>query len=205
MRDKFSELIAQGVARFDYKPIAPEIPEQDPVCRQYNNIFSIATDTHMHLDHETGIRYITGKLVNIKEKFDSFLYASQWMGVNFRHSGYWSACQFFQTNGLSGRYGALNGDVVYEVAPIPACADMQGVVCPECPTTVCTTESKIPSPIAILAANGDFYKIVECYQGKNNLYEVCEAMNNNVYIKGENWTVVGDKLMCPFGNKTYIL
>lgn len=205
MRDKFSELIAQGVARFDYKPIAPEIPEQDPVCRQYNNIFSIATDTHMHLDHETGMRYITGKLTSIKEKFDSFLYASQWMGVNFRHSGYWSACQFLQMNGLYGRYGSLNGDVVYEVLPIPTAADMQGVVCPGCPTTVCTTESQIPSPIGILAANGDFYKIMECYQGKNNLYEVCEAMNNNVYVKGENWTVVGDKLMCPIGNKTYIL
>ena len=104
MRDKFSELIAQGVARFDYKPIAPEITEQDFVCRAYNNIFSIATDTHMHLDHETGIRYITGKIVSIKEKFDSFLCASQWMGVNFRHSGYWSACNFLQMNGLTGQY-----------------------------------------------------------------------------------------------------
>ena len=106
MRNKFTELIEQGVARFDYKPIAPEIPEQDFVCRMYNNIFSIPTDTHMFMDGD-GTRYITGKLVSITEKFESFLYASQWMGVNFRHSGYWSACQFLQSYGLYGKFGSF--------------------------------------------------------------------------------------------------
>lgn len=205
MRDKFSELIAQGVARFDYKPIAPEIPEQDPVCRQYNNIFSIATDTHMHLDHETGMRYITGKLVSIKEKFDSFLYSSHWMGVNFTHSGCWSACQFFQMNGLSGRYGVLNGDVVYEVAPIPTDPMLGAPAIPGIPTTYTTSESRIPDNVARLTVDGNAIRIKECYNGKNNLYEVCNALNESMYVLGNEWTVNGDKLMCPFGNKVVIL
>ena len=202
MRDKFSELIAQGVARFDYKPIAPEIIEQDFVCRAYNNIFSIATDTHMHLDGETGIRYITGKLVSIKEKFESFLYASQWMGVNFRQSGHWSACSFLQNYGLSGRYGALNGDIVYEVAPIHADSTLGT---PVMPGTYTTSESKIPDNVARLTVDGNAIRIKECYNGKNNLYEVCNALNESMYVLGNEWTVNGDKLMCPFGNKVVIL
>lgn len=204
MRDKFSELIAQGVARFDYKPIAPEIPEQDFVCRAYNNIFSIATDTHMFMDGD-GMRYITGKLVSIKEKFDSFLYASQWMGVNFRHSGYWSACSFLQNYGLSGRYSSLNGDIVYEVAPIPTDPMLGAPVIPGIPTTYTTSESKIPDNVARLTVDGNAMRIKECYNGKNNLYEVCAALNESMYVLGNEWTVNGDKLMCPFGNKVVML
>ena len=44
-----------------------------------------------------------------------------------------------------------------------------------------------------------------CYNKKASLYEVAYALNENIYIKGNDWTVVGDKLMCPIGNKTYIL
>ena len=204
MRDKFSELIAQGVAKFDYKPIAPEIPEQDFVCRAYNNIFSIATDTHMFMDGD-GMRYITGKLVSIKEKFESFLYSSQWMGVNFRQSGHWSACSFLQNYGLSGRYGSLNGDIVYEVAPIPTDPMLGAPAIPGIPTTYTTSESKIPDTVARLTVDGNAMRIKECYNGKNNLYEVCAALNESMYVLGNEWTVNGDKLMCPFGNKVVIL
>lgn len=204
MRNKFTELIEQGVARFDYKPIAPEIPEQDFVCRMYNNIFSIPTDTHMFMDGD-GIRYITGKLVSIREKFESFLYASQWMGVNFRHSGYWSACQFLQANGLYGKFGSLNGDTVYEISPIPASSEMGAPVVSDMPTTYTTSESRIPDTVARLAIDGNILKIKECYNGKNNLYEVCGALNESMYVLGNEWTVNGDKLMCPIGNKVVIL
>lgn len=202
MRDKFSELIAQGVARFDYKPIAPEITEQDFVCRAYNNIFSIATDTHMHLDGETGIRYITGKLVSIKEQFDSFLYAYQWRGVNFRQSGHWSVCNLLQSYGLSGQYGSLNGDIVYEVAPIPTNPAL-GV--PVAPGNYTTSESKIPDTVARLAVDGNTMRIKECYNGKNNLYEVCAALNESMYVLGNEWTVNDNNLVCPIGNKVVIL
>lgn len=200
MRNKFTELIEQGVARFEYKPVAPEIPEQDYICRMYNNIFSIPTDTHMHLDN-TGIRYITGKLVGIKEKWESFKCTSQWMGVNFATTGYWSLCDFLQKHGLYGEYGNLNNETVYMVTPI---AEEPGSpVC--CPTCCTTTESQIPNQISTLTVDNNSIRIKECYKGKSNLYEVCEAMNESLYVKGNNWTVNGDKIMCPIGNKIVIL
>lgn len=202
MRDKFSELIAQGVAKFDYKPIAPDTTEQDPVCRMYNNIWSIPSDTHMSLCPVTGNRYITGSMV-AKEKWNEFVYANFWGAVNFKPAGYWCLCDFLQKNGLCGRLSTLNGDVVYEIVP---CA---GDDCPVChgsaPVTCTTTESRIPDNAAKLTVDGNLMKIRECYNGKSNLYEVCEALNESIYVLGKDWTVVGNNVMCPIGNKTYIL
>ena len=48
-------------------------------------------------------------------------------------------------------------------------------------------------------------KIRECYSGKTDLYAVANAMNENIYVRGNAWTVVNDKLMCPIGNKVVIL
>ena len=205
MRNKFTELINQGVASFNYTPIAPSISEQDIICRAYNNIWSIPSDTHMHLNQETGERYITGHMIEQTAKWDSFVYAHNWGAVTFKTTGYWCLCDFLQKNGLEGRHSVLNGDSIYLVTPIPADAETYGVVCPDCPTTVCTSESKIPQPIAMLVAGGDIYKIKECYQGKSNLYEVAAALNENFYVKGNEWTVNGNNLVCPIGNKTYIL
>ena len=202
MRNKFTELIEQGVAEFNYTPIAPEMPEQDIICRLYNNIFSIPTDTHMSYNSETGERYITGHMIENESKWSSFVYAHNWGAVTFRSTGYWCLCDFLQKNGLEGRYSVLNGDAIYLVTPIPADAEYAA---PACPTCCVTTESKMPQPVAMLVANGDIYKIKECYQCKKNLYEVAAALNENLYVKGDNWTVNGNNLVCPIGNKTYIL
>ena len=201
MRNKFTELIEQGVASFNYTPIAPTMPEQDMVCRLYNNIFSIPTDTHMHYNAETGERYITGHMVGIESKWSSFVYAHNWGAVTFKSTGYWCLCDFLQKNGLEGRYSVLNGDTIYLVTPISADRDASMPVCPTC---CITAESKMPIPVAVLTANGDYLKIVECYNGKKDMYEVAAAMNESVYIKGNNWTVNGNNLVCPIGNKTYI-
>ena len=203
MRNKFTELIEQGVGRFDYTPIAPELPEQDPVCRMYNNIWSIPSDTHMHYNQETGERCITGHMVGIEDKWSNFVCAGNWGAVSFKTTGFWSLCDFLQKNGLCGRRAELNGDVAYIVTPIPAGEDSYG--CPDCPTVCVTTESKFPQPIAILVANGDVYKMVECFEGKNNIYDVCEALNKSYYVKGNEWTVSEGKLLCPIGNKVYVL
>lgn len=205
MRNKFTELIEQGVARFDYTPVAPELPEQDPVCRMYNNIWSIPSDTHMFLDHETGVRYITGHMVSIPSKWDVFVYSNHWAAVNFRTTGFWSLADFLQKNGLAGRMDVLNGEPVFRIEPIPANADMYGIAGPDTPTQATTTESKIPVSVAVLTNDNNIIRIKECYKGKKNLYSVCEALNDSIYVKGNDWTVVGDKLMCPIGNKTYIL
>ena len=202
MRNKFTELIEQGVAEFNYTPIAPEMPEQDMICRLYNNIFSIPTDTHMSYNSETGERYITGHMIENESKWSSFVYAHNWGAVTFKSTGYWCLCDFLQKNGLEGRYSVLNGDAIYLVTPIPADAEYAAPVCPTC---CVTTESRMPQPVAMLVAGGDIFKIKECYQGKKNLYEVAAALNENLYVKGENWTVNGNNLVCPIGNKTYIL
>lgn len=199
MRNKFTELINQGVAKFEYTPIAPELPEQDMVCRMYNNIWSIPSDTHMHLNYENGDRYITGHMVGIEDRWNNFVTASNWGAVTFKTTGYWSLCDFLQRHGLCGRKGVINGETVYIVSPI------QAVPCPPCPGCCTTTESRIPQPITILTNNNDAFKVKECFDGKNDIYEVCEALNNSYYIKGENWTVSESKLLCPIGNKTYIL
>lgn len=204
MRDKFSELIEQGVARFDYTPIAPEIPEQDIVCRMYNNIWSIPSDTHMHINHETGERYITGHMVGNESKWNQFVSACNWGGVTFRTTGYWSLCDFLQKNGLCGHTSVLNGDVIYLVNPIEVCPE-EHEYCGECPASCCTTESRIPQPIAVLTNNFDSYKVIECFKDKESLYDVADALNESYYVKGSEWTVNGNNLMCMIGNKVYVL
>lgn len=202
MRNKFTELIEQGIASFNYTPIAPEMPEQDIVCRMYNNIWSIPSDTHMHLDPNTGHRYITGHMIGITEKWNQFVCACNWGAINFRTTGYWSLCNFLQKNGLSGNLSVLNGDTVYLVTPIPT--DEMSDIC-NCPTCCVTTESQIPAQISTLTMDNNPLRIKECYKGKSNLYDVCEALNESIYVKGNNWTVNGDKVMCPIGNKVYVL
>lgn len=203
MRNKFTELIEQGVAAFNYTPIAPEMPEQDPICRMYNNIWSIPSDTHMHLDRETGIRYITGHMVGIQEQWNKFVSACHWGAVCFKGSGFWSLSNFLACNGLYGKLSVLNGDAVYEISP----CDTENTACPypDCPTCCITSESQIPINSAVLTINGDRLKLVECFTGKSNIYDIAKAMNESIYVKGNDWTPVDNKLMCPIGNKTYIL
>ena len=203
MRNTFTELINQGVASFEYTSIAPQMPEQDLICRSYNNIWSIPSDTHMHLNKETGERYITGHMVGITDKWNKFIVSSNWGAVNFRTTGCWSLCDFLQASGLKGEYSVLNGDTVYKITPIETVCNSETPCM--CPGTCCTSESRIPQPVAQLVTNGDVMKLKECYHGKYNLYDVCNALNENIYIKGDMWTVVDDKVMCPIGNKIYIL
>lgn len=204
MRDKFSELIEQGVAKFEYTPIAPELPEQDPICMAYNNIWSIPSDTHMHMNHETGERYITGHMIKNEKDWNKFVCAYSWGAVNFRTTGYWSLCDFLQKHSLCGHTSVLNGDVIYLVNPIEVCPE-EHEYCGECPTSCCTTESRIPQPIAVLTNNFDSYKVIECFKDKKNLYDVANALNESYYVKGTDWTVNGNNLMCFIGNKVYVL
>jgi hypothetical protein len=179
------------------------MPEQDLICRSYNNIWSIPSDTHMHLNKETGERYITGHMVGITDKWNRFVVSSNWGAVNFRTTGCWSLCDFLQANGLKGEYSVLNGDTVYKITSIDTVCNSETPCM--CPGTCCTSESRIPQPVAQLVTNGDVMKLKECYHDKYNLYDVCNALNENIYIKGDMWTVVDDKVMCPIGNKIYIL
>lgn len=198
MRNKFSEWIDSGIASFNYENIIGNEPEQDPICRTYNNIYSIPSDTHMS-KLEDGTRIITGHMINTP-KWEQFIIARQWASVNFMDSGCWSVQDFLYANGLRGEKCYLNGDWVYclkELCDIPS--DCQCV----CPPMCHTNESKIPQPISVLSKDGNKIRVEECFKG--NILEVVKNLNESVWIKGGNWITDGDKIFGLVNNKTYII
>lgn len=197
MRDKFSELIKQGVAEFKYTNISKDVPEQDPICRMYNNIFSIPSDTHMSC-LEDGRRVITGHMINT-DNWGKFLMSCCWGAVNFITSGTWSVYDFLYRHNLEGRIGTLNGDVVYFVTPIPEekrRAQMN--------VQVVTNESNIPMPITTLTTTGDMMHIKECFDC-DDVRETVRRMNESTRVKGNNWVPTETGVAGLIGNKVYII
>ena len=197
MRDKFSELISQGVASFNYTNISKDIPEQDPICRMYNNIFSIPSDTHMSC-LEDGTRVITGHMI-ATDKWEKFCMSCCWGAVEFRTSGVWSVFDFLFSNNLEGRVGVLNGDVVYIVTPMSK-ESREAVM----KNTVVTTESNIPQPITVLTTTGNMMHIQECFESKN-LFEIVKRLNESSYVKGNNWVPSNNGIVGLVGNTTYVI
>ena len=197
MRDKFSELIKQGVAEFKYTNISKNVPEQDPICRMYNNIFSIPSDTHMSC-LDDGRRVITGHMVNT-EKWSKFLMSCQWGSVNFITSGSWSVYDFLYRYGLEGRMGTLNGDVVYFVIPIP-----EEKIKAQIPNSVVTTESNIPASIVTLTTTGDMMHIKECFDCDDKR-ETVRRLNESTRVKGNNWVPSENGIVGLVENKVIIL
>lgn len=108
MRDKFSELVAAGVAEFKYTPTAPETPNVCPICRAYNNIFALPTDTHMCCVDD--VHYITGSA--LRKNWENIFHGYGLGNIQFIATGYYSISDFLYRNGL--RYQeicTLNGDV----------------------------------------------------------------------------------------------
>lgn len=199
--DKFSELIAKGVAAFHYTPIAPETPTGCLLCRLYNNTFGAATDTHMS-PFEDGELIITGHLINSVEKFDRFLFSSVYGGVDFRHTGYYSLSNLMNKNGLAGRYDIVNGDHVYILY------DKTKDETPVTPAETYTTESSIiPQNVRFLTSTGLIQDIRECYIGTPS--ETAARLNESRYVMGNNWepvyTSTGTKMVCNINNQIYIM
>ena len=202
MRDKFSELIDAGVASFTYKPVAGNIPEQDDICRMYNNIYSIPSDTHMSFID--GHRYITGHILKNQSKWTNFYMSCFWGGVDFsRTTG--SVAKFLTDNGLRLQQAYLNGDVAYEVIPITDSADQEMPAPAICPMCYTTTESQIPQPIDLLTVDHNSLKVKECFEGTKDPYEIAKKLNESMYIKGDNWTVFENKIIGTVSNSNCIL
>lgn len=126
MRNKFSELVAQGVAAFQYTPILQETPCNDPICREYNNIFGPAIDTHMSM-LEDGSRVITGHLIDDEQEWTKFTFSTMWNGVDFTKSGYNTLNEFLSRFNLTFRKACLNGDIVMKVVEFQAPTEMEPV------------------------------------------------------------------------------
>lgn len=194
MRDKFSELIKQGVAKFNYTPITKSIPEQDPICKMYNNIFSIPSDTHMSL-LDDGTRIITGHMIGT-DNWEKFIYMPNWGAVNFKTSGYWSLADFFDKLELCGTIDTLNGDVIYRVEPKD-----DSKCCPTMGCAYCTHESKIPQPISQLTVDGKIEHIKECFDTE----DPAQALNKSHFVKGESWINYNGRIIGLVNNKVIFI
>lgn len=197
MRNKFSELIKDGVASFNYTPITSSLPDTDPICRYYNNVFSIPTDTHMSITDD-GERIITGHMINT-DKWEVFCCAQNWGAVVFKTAGVWSFCDFLHRNGLKGEKSILNNDVVYKISDISY--DNEDSI--TCPCACCTSESQIPQPISVLTKSGNRMHIVECFD--TNAEITARKMNESTWIKGCNWVPFENKIVGVVNESVYII
>lgn len=198
MRDKFSDLIKDGVASFKYVPLTSDTPDTDPVCRFYNNVFSIPTDTHMSIT-DAGERVITGHMINT-DKWDAFCCAPYWGAVVFKTTGVWSFCDFLHRNGLKGEKTSLNGDVVYKVIAVDPNDEPCACVCPY---SCHTMESQIPQPISVLTMSGNRMHIIECFD--TNAETTAKKMNESTWIKGSNWVPFDNKIVGMVNESVYVI
>lgn len=196
MRNKFTELIEQGIARFDYTPIAPEIPEQDPICRMYNNIFSIPSDTHMACSEELDCRIITGHLIANKEKWGEFTCSSNWGAINFMSTGFWCLNDFLFKHGLDIEVTSLNGDIVALVKPRSIDSDKTMA-----PNQVVTNESNVPQPITVITNSGNMMHVAECFGGTKD--ETIKKLNESSFIKGSQWAPSENGIIGLVAGKVY--
>jgi hypothetical protein len=191
MYNKFSELVAAGVASFHHTPVGSEQTIPCPVCRTYNNFWGALTDTHMTLTE--GHRVITGTLD--AKKWNNLLYASSIGNANFRGSGYYSLSEFLSANNLRPNITTVNGQMAIEL--VEQIVD-DGKCC-DC-TCACytTSESRIPQPVAQL---GDVQSCLEA----RSLEEIAKNMNCSRRVVGEHWHVFEGKIIGAALGTTVIL
>lgn len=176
MRSKFSELIDNGVAQFNYINIVSDL--RDPICIEYNNLYSHFTDTHM-APYENGY-IITGHLRG--DDYDRQISCCN-AGII---KGYYNIACFFREKGLCGSYSQVNGDRAYILKP---CKPGEWGCAIDCLVPNCYYEnnSNIPKPIASITTNNDINKVKECFNNNINSSDVVKQLNESLYIKGNNW------------------
>lgn len=191
MRDKFTELIDKGVARFEYKNLYKESPETSPICKLYNTFYGPVLNTHM--SEVDGELVITGHYINTQD-WDKFLYSPNWGGVNLKASGFYSLIDFLQSNNLTPEKTTLNGDVVCVLKPMRDIPFQKQWV--RFPTTYTTMESQIPQNIKQLTTNFQIEEISKCFESEN----VIKALNESPYVRGR-WYYVNEDIVGVIDNK----
>lgn len=146
MINRFKEMIENGIApspvRSNVAPNDGLNGQDDRLCRTYNNIWSVLTDTHMAKPEGApeGVEYvITGTFVARTKagyrEMDRFLTATNWGGASLPNS----FSSILYNNGYEWKYGMLNNDEVVFIVKRPV-ADMPDPACDpccgECDTTI---------------------------------------------------------------------
>lgn len=227
MINRFKEMIDSGIGSFNYIPLAQSTPESDTICRIYNNIFSLGSDTRMSksVDNQGDTFYIISGSAVASPKWETkTIYEWGTGAIDYRPSGFWSISDFLFKMQLTGRKTTLNGDIVmllkiitsdepqnneageihslntngHEVGGLGGGSNTINYKCPNCVTTI---NSQIPQPISKIGVKEELQKIWS--EGKS-LKEIAEAMSKNPWIKGENWVVANENLIVGIiGNEVY--
>lgn len=193
MRNKFTELINQGVASFHHEARV----QADQICQLYNRFWAMPSDTRMDLTSD-GRRVITGSMLRDKEKWTQFCYTRFWGNVDFSTSGFYCLNDMWYQLKLRPQASTLNGDQCLELKPIPENQDCCGC-CPVASADIkCTTnESNIP----FLSHNLTPFIKQEFLTG-SPLRSIVERLNETTGMKG--WFLADDNNICiPAGNTIY--
>lgn len=200
--DRFSELIEKGVASFNPVNIAND-STSCPICRSYNNIFSMATDTHMSCLNGD-VKIITGHIIRDYKKFDRFMWSNMFNGVDFTRSGVWSFSDWMNKIGLKGHYEVVNCDLAYIVEPMTddeteKQAAEEAKLSESCIQSFVVGESLIPQQSNLLSINHRSKDVMECLG--STMYETAKNLNESKDVNGNNWCVANlSEGMCIVGN-----
>ena len=113
--------------------------------------------------------------------------ATEFGGVKFSDSGFFSLDDFLYKNDLDIIVTALNGDVVAKVIDRVKPKDLVPT-----PTQSVAMESGINKPLATLTLDRNENTLKECFKG--TIDEVVENLNSNSMVKGTNWIVSDGKI-----------
>lgn len=173
--------------RHAYFPPQPHNTSNDYICREYNNLWGILSDTHMIKHGEDYI--ITGSMTGTN-KFESFITMGQIENMPVQYAGGLGQkvpfYKYMWQMGYQGEHTQFNGDTAFrftkrpEYQPIP-----QGTS-----ITYTTSDSFIPKPIKQLGENA-----IE----KLHRYENVEQMNEDFTFKGNSWMVYENCLIINDG------
>ena len=206
MRNRFSELVAAGIAR---SPIRDSISDKyetlDEMTRSYNKIWAGPTFTTMSLTRD-GRHVITGEYINDssiagKARKNDILFSSCWGGVDFRPSGYNCLNDFIKSWGCEIIESYFNTQACWEVVPrakydMPAEYD-------ECPP--CTDYALCGSLASVFPCEvrNNIEKVVfEC--AGSSIDSVCRALNESTSVPGVNWAHNGTTCGCVVNNNVLV-
>lgn len=203
MRNKFSELIEAGVAAFHHEARDGASSSGDClICRLYNNIWAIPSDTHMSITSD-GRRIISGHMIEDTARWDRFTNATNWGGIDFTTSGYACLGELMYVNGFRMTRSFINGDKCIEIVKNQE-SDMS--CCPACTcacTSYVTSESRIPRPINDIVK--DRVRFNECLANVRSLDEIVERLNREYSSYGIRWYVNEGRVMTAMGNVSIAL